>query len=127
MRSLLIDHIGIIVEDIDKSLPFYRDILGLDFQGIERMETYNLDIAFLQCGETLVELLAPTGEGTYQEILNTKGEGIDHIAFRVGDVAAGLAEMKEKGVPLVDESPKVGGGGAKIRFFACGGREQCVH
>ena len=117
MKTLLVDHIGILVKDIPASLPFYRDTLGLSFEGIENNEAYKVDIAFLRCGETLVELLQPTGEGSFKDTLETKGEGFQHVAFRVDDVAEGLKEMKEKGIPLVDEQPKAGGGGALVAFL----------
>jgi methylmalonyl-CoA epimerase len=117
MQALLVDHVAIVVKDIAASLPFYRDTLGLSFEGIESNEPYKVDIAFLRCGETLVELLQPTGEGAFKNILDTKGEGFQHVAFRVNNVSEGLAVMKEKGVPLVDESPKPGGGGATIAFL----------
>ena len=117
MNPLLIDHIGIVVRDISSSLVFYRDILGLPLEGIENNKDYNVDIAFLRCGETLVELLQPTGEGSLMTYLETKGEGVHHLAIRVGSIVEALESLKAGNTPLVDDRPKRGGGGAKIAFL----------
>ena len=117
MKIASIDHIGIIVRDIDKSLIFYRDILKLPFEGIEKNETHKLSIAFLRCGDVLVELLQPIGEGVYREFLDKNGEGFHHIAFRADDITAGLEYLKSNNIPLVHEQPVIGGGGALIAFL----------
>jgi len=117
MSAILIDHIGIVVRDIPAALEYYRDILGLPFEGLEKMEAFKVDIAFFSCGDTLVELLQPTGEGSFQEFLEKNGEGFHHIAFRVGNIVEELDYLKKKGIPLVDKVPKIGGGGALIAFL----------
>ena len=116
MQAILVDHIGIIVRNIQKSLIFYQKALGLQLEDIEKNEAYHVDIAYLRCGDTLIELLQPTGEGSFKDILDKKGEGLHHIAFRTNNINEALGELKKMGIPLADKTPKTGGGGAMIAF-----------
>ena len=114
----LIDHIGIVVKDIEQSLKIYTEALGIKLSSIETNEQYKVKIAFLPVGDTLVELLQPMAEGTMMSnILKERGEGIHHIAFRVDDIEAELAKLKGLGIPLIDETPQSGGLGARIAFL----------
>jgi len=114
----LIDHIGIVVKDIESSLKLYAEALGLNLSTIETNEDYKVRIAFLPVGDTLVELLQPMAEGTMMgDVLKERGECLHHIAFRVDDIVADLAKLKALGVPLVNETPQIGGMGAQIAFL----------
>lgn len=114
----LIDHIGIVVQDIERSLKIYTEALGLDLSRVEINEQHRVKIAFLPVGDTLIELLQPLTEGTMMaDALKEKGEGIHHIAFRVNDLKAELAKLKALGIPLVNETPQSGGHGAQIAFL----------
>ena len=114
----LIDHIGIVVSDIEGSLKLYSEALGLALSTIETNDVYKVRIAFLPVGDTLVELLEPTADGTMMaDFLKDRGESIHHIAFRVDDLEADLAKLKALGVPLMNESPQTGGLGARIAFL----------
>jgi methylmalonyl-CoA/ethylmalonyl-CoA epimerase len=114
----LIDHIGIVVHDIEASLKIYTEALGLNLSQVETNDAYKVKIAFLPVGDTLVELLQPMGEGTMMaDFLKDRGEGVHHIAFRVGDVDASLAKLKALGIPLITETPQAGGLGARIAFL----------
>lgn len=118
MKILHVDHIGIAVQSVDNRHPFWTDALGLPFAGDEIVETQKVKTAFYPVGEGEVELLEPTSaDGPIAKFIDNKGEGIHHIAFRVADIEAALAELKEKGVRLIDETPRVGAGGAKIAFI----------
>jgi methylmalonyl-CoA/ethylmalonyl-CoA epimerase len=118
VKILKIDHLGIAVTSIDQSKSFWTDILGLSLEGSETVEEQKVTTAFLPVGESEVELLESTApDGPIAKYLEKRGEGIQHVAFRVENIEAALAELKEKGVRLIDEKPRKGAGGAKIAFL----------
>ena len=118
MKVLKIDHLGIAVNSIDQGKNFWTDILGLEFEGTETVEAQKVTTAFFPVSESEVELLESTSpDGPIARYLEKKGEGIQHVAFRVADIEAALQELKEKGVRLIDEKPRKGAGGAKIAFL----------
>lgn len=113
-----LDHIGIAVEKIDSSLPFWEGTLGMVLHGTEEVKEQKVRTAFLPVGDTEVELLESTDpEGPIGKFIAAKGQGVQHLAFRVKDIDAALAELKEKGVRLIDETPRYGAGGARIAFL----------
>lgn len=113
-----VDHIGIAVKSIDETLKFYREVLGLEVEGVEVVEEQKVKVAFLPIGDTEIELLESTDpEGPIAKFIEKKGEGIQHIAFRVDNIEEALEQMKEKGIRLIDEKPRYGAGGAKIAFL----------
>ena len=113
-----LDHIGIAVANLDESLKFYTDILGMELHGTETVAEQKVRVAFLPVGDTEVELLESTDpEGPIAKFIEAKGQGIQHLAFSVPDIEAALAELKAKGVRLIDEKPRYGAGGAKIAFL----------
>jgi methylmalonyl-CoA/ethylmalonyl-CoA epimerase len=118
MKVLKIDHLGIAVNSIDEGKEFWQDILGLEFEGSETVESQKVTTAFFPVGESEVELLESTApDGPIAKYLEKKGEGIQHIAFRVENIEDALNELKEKGVKLIDKKPRLGAGGAKIAFL----------
>ena len=118
MKILKIDHLGIAVNSIDNGKNFWTDILGLGFAGSETVAEQKVTTAFFPVGESEVELLESTApDGPIAKYIEKKGEGIQHVAFRVEDIEAALAELKAKGVRLIDEKPRIGAGGAKIAFL----------
>ncbi|MPN61467.1 hypothetical protein SDC9_209204 [bioreactor metagenome] len=113
-----VDHIGIAVSNLDEAVKLYSDVLGLELHGTEVVEEQKVKVAFLPVGDTEVELLESTApDGPIAKFIEAKGQGIQHIAFRVDDIEAALAEMKEKGLRLIDEKPRYGAGGARIAFL----------
>lgn len=113
-----IDHIGIAVKDLDVALKFWEGQLGLKAIETEVVEEQKVKVAFLPTGESEVELLeSTTPDGPIAKYIEKNGEGIQHIAFRVDNLEKRLAELKEKGVRLIDEKPRRGAGGAKIAFL----------
>ncbi|SET81003.1 methylmalonyl-CoA epimerase [Natronincola peptidivorans] len=117
MKTGKIDHIGIAVKNLDETLKFYQDILGLECIGTEVVEEQKVKVAFLPVGDTEVELLESTEEdGPIAKFIEKKGEGIQHIAFRVDNIEEAIEEMKAKGIRMIDEKPRYGAGGAKIAF-----------
>ncbi|MBA1334596.1 MAG: Methylmalonyl-CoA epimerase [Firmicutes bacterium] len=113
-----VDHVGVAVNNLEEALKFYTEMLGLTLEGVEVVEDQKVKVAFLPVGDTEIELLESTDpEGPIAKYIEKKGEGIQHIAFRVDDIEKALEEMKRKGVRLIDEKPRYGAGGAKIAFL----------
>ena len=118
MKILKIDHLGVAVKSIDKGKEFWTDILGLAFEGAETVEAQKVTTAFFPVGESEVELLESTApDGPIARYIEKKGEGIQHIALRVENIDEALEELKEKGIQLIDETPRMGAGGARIAFL----------
>jgi methylmalonyl-CoA/ethylmalonyl-CoA epimerase len=116
MKITRVDHIGIAVKSIAESLKVY-EAMGLKSVGIEEVAEQKVRVAFLPIGEAEIELLESTApDGPVAKYIEKNGEGIQHLALRVDNLEAALAEMKEKGVRLIDEKPRYGAGGAKIAF-----------
>ncbi|MBS3943725.1 MAG: methylmalonyl-CoA epimerase [Dethiobacter sp.] len=113
-----IDHIGIAVRDIEAAMQFYRDCLGLSVSGVEEVAEQKVKVAFFPVGESKVELLQSTDpEGPVAKFIESRGEGVQHISFRVKNIEEKLADLKAKGVRLIDEKPRYGAGGARIAFL----------
>jgi len=113
-----LDHIGIAVSNLDESVGFYTDVLGLKLHGTETVPEQKVRVAFLPVGDTEIELLESTDpEGPIAKFIEAKGPGIQHLAFRVDDVEKALAECRARGLRLIDEKPRYGAGGAKIAFL----------
>jgi methylmalonyl-CoA/ethylmalonyl-CoA epimerase len=118
MKVLKIDHLGIAVNSIEEAKKLFHDILGLKFEGTETVQEQKVTTAFFPVGESEVELLESTApDGPIAKYLEKRGEGIQHIAFRVDNLEEALAELKDKGIRLIDEKPRHGAGGAKIAFL----------
>lgn len=113
-----VDHIGIAVKSIDEALKFYEDVLGIKCVSQEVVEEQKVKVAFLPIGDTEVELLESTDEeGPVAKFIEKKGEGIQHIAYKVDDIELAIEELKAKGIRMIDEKPRYGAGGAKIAFL----------
>ena len=113
-----VDHIGIAVKSIDEALSLYTDVYGLELAGTEVVEDQKVKTAFLPLGDSEIELLEATDPNSaIAKFIEKKGQGIQHIAFRVDDVEKALEEAKAKGIRLIDEKPRYGAGGAKIAFL----------
>jgi len=118
MKVKHIDHIGIAVKSIEQAGKFYTDVLGLKIMDIENVADQKVNVAFLPITESEVELLQSTDvDGPVAKFIEAKGEGIQHIAYRVENIEEALAELKAKGVRLIDEKPRKGAGGARIAFI----------
>jgi len=116
-KTLKIDHIGIAVKDMETAKKFYTEVLGLKPMGEEVVEEQKVKVCFIPCGDSEVELLESTApDGPVAKFIEKNGEGIQHIAYRVDNIEAALADLKEQGVRLIDEKPRYGAGGASIAF-----------
>jgi len=113
-----IDHIGIATNGIDDAARFYLESLGLRIEHVEEVASQKVRVAMLPLGESRVELLEPTSEDSpISRFLAKRGPGIHHVAVRVQDIRASLAELKEKGARLIDEEPRPGAGGCLVAFI----------
>jgi len=118
MKITQLDHIGIAVKSIAEAGKFYTDILGLTIDDIENVADQKVNVAFLPITGSEVELLESTEpDGPVAKYIDSRGEGVQHMAFRVENIEEALRELKEKGVRLIDQEPRRGAGGAKIAFI----------
>ena len=118
MNPSHIEHIGIAVKNLDESIKYYQDVLGLECYNIEEIKDQKVKTAFFKVGETKIELLESTDpEGPIGKYLEKKGEGIHHIAFAVNNIEEKLKHAEDKGVRLVDSVPRKGAEGLDIAFL----------
>jgi len=118
MKIKHIDHIGIAVKSIEDGKKFFADILGLKFEKTEVIEEQKVKTGFFPITDSELELLESTKpDGPVAKFIEARGQGVQHIAFRVENLDEALAELKEKGVRLIDQEPRKGAGGARIAFI----------
>ena len=112
-----INHIGIAVQSIDATLPFYRDQLGMAFLGEEEVAEQRVRVAMLAIGESKIELLEPTSDDSpVAKFLEKSGPGIHHIAYEVEDIEAAIALLTASGARMIDQIPRAGAHGTRIAF-----------
>ncbi|MDQ4124067.1 MAG: methylmalonyl-CoA epimerase [Actinomycetota bacterium] len=112
-----IEHIALAVADLDAAVEHYEKVWGLTVSHRERVEDQGVEEAMLPLGESYLQLLGPTGpDTTVGKFVAKRGEGLHHIAYEVDDLEGALAELKAKGVPLIDETPRLGGRGHMVAF-----------
>lgn len=112
-----IDHIGIVVHDIEAALKVYRDALGLELTRAELVPEQAAKVAFLPAGESKIELVEPTtDDGGIARYLAKRGEGVHHLCLEVDDIEAALAQMAAQGMELIDENPRTGSNGQRYAF-----------
>jgi len=112
-----INHIGIAVQSLDATLPFYREALGMIFKGEEEVAEQMVKVAMLQVGESKIELLEPTDPASpIAKFLEKNGPGIHHIAYEVEDLEAAIAHMLAQGARMIDTLPRNGAHGTRIAF-----------
>src|SRR5919198_3964153 len=112
-----IDHVGVAVDDMDAALALYRDSLGLPLSHRETVEEQGVDAALLDVGDGHVELIAPLGpESGVAKFLDKRGPGLHHVAYAVEDIDAALEAVREGGLRLIDERPRVGIRNSRVAF-----------
>jgi len=118
LSYLQIDHVGIAVADMDAALARYQDMLGVTASTRKTMEKDGIEAAMLDLGHTHVELVAPSRpDSAISRFLEKRGEGMHHVAYRVDDIRAALAEARAQGAQLLDEEPRVGVMGHLVAFI----------
>jgi methylmalonyl-CoA epimerase len=110
-------HLGYAVEDIAAAARFYKEYFGAQVGEPEEVEEQGIVATMFEVGESMVELVQPTRpDSPIGKFLQKRGEGFHHVAFQVEDLKASLKELKENGVELIDEEPRIGAGGTRMAF-----------
>lgn len=118
MAVIRIDHIAIVVEDIEESRGFYEEALGLNLTHVEHVEEQESTVAFFPTGGSEIELVQPTSDDSgVARYLAKRGPGIHHICLEVDDIQATLDDLKARGIELINEEPTTGSGGKQIAFI----------
>jgi methylmalonyl-CoA/ethylmalonyl-CoA epimerase len=118
MKTTHIEHIGIAVKSLDESIPFYEKLLGIPCYAVEEVADQRVKTAFFQVGQTKIELLESTDpEGPIGKFIEKKGEGMHHMAFAVDNIEEALQETEQKGIQLIDKTPRKGAEGLHIGFL----------
>jgi len=113
-----VDHVAIAVNKLDEALQVYERALGLKVEKVKVVEQQKVKVALLRAGDSKIELVEPTdAESGVAKFLEKRGEGIHHVALLVSDLEGHLEELKEKGIALIDEKPRIGMEGGKIAFL----------
>ena len=113
-----LDHVAVLVPDLDLALAFWQDQLGLYLDHVETVSSMAVKIAFLPLGESEIELVQPTTEDSgLAKYLAKRGPGLHHICIETDDIKGKLAELKEKSVRLIDEEPVLMDDGRQLAFI----------
>ena len=113
-----INHIGIAVNSLDEQIRFYRDVLKLEFEGIEEVSDQMVRVAMFKVGEVRIELLEPTSQDSpISKFLVKKGEGIHHIAYETDQIDNEISELKKAGIQMIDDNPRSGTHNTQIAFI----------
>jgi len=116
--KVTLDHIGIAVANLDEALRFYRDALGLEIDAPEDVASQRVRAHFIPAGEAALELLEATApDSPIAKYVEKRGPGLHHITLRVENIAAALAQLKARGVRLIDDAPRPGAHGSLVAFI----------
>jgi methylmalonyl-CoA/ethylmalonyl-CoA epimerase len=120
-----VDHIGVAVEDLEAAIALHEDAYGMALVHREVVDDQGVEAVLLDVGENHVELLRPLAEESpVGRFLANRGPGLHHVAYQVTDVQAALADLRARGLQLIDETPRTGIRGSRVAFLhpaACGG------
>jgi len=118
INAKYINHIGVAVKSIEASRPFYEGVLGLKFEGMEEVAEQKVKVAFFAIGQTRIELLEPTTpDSTVAKFIETRGEGIHHVAYTVDNLQQRIDQLKAAGIRMIDEKPRGGAHHNQIAFL----------
>lgn len=113
-----LDHVAVVVKDLDRAIGMYRDVLGMELAEVEEVPEQEVRAAIFGRGRGRVELICPTTQDSgVAQFLDKRGEGLHHICIEVEDIEATMAALREQGAPLIDKAPRPGVGGAKVAFI----------
>ena len=117
MKAVL-DHVGIAVSDLQASLAFFKDVLGLHVEASEEIASQRVRATFLNTGQSTLEMLEATApDSPIAKFVEKRGAGMHHVALRVDDIEAALAHLRSRGIRLIDEKPRPGAEGALVAFI----------
>ena len=118
IKAKAINHLGVAVKSLDEARDYYENVLGGKFEGVEEVTEQKVKVAFYLVGDVRIELLEPTSEDSpISKFLETRGEGIHHVAYTVENIEDRIAEIKDGGLRMIDEKPRNGAHGTKIAFM----------
>ena len=127
MKIKRIEHVGVVVRDLEKSRKLWEDCFGIPLGGVEHMEGKPHKLALYPIGESMVELLAGVvPDSKFTRMCDEGKAGINHICFEVEDIDEALEELKAKGIPLIDQVPRIGHAGCRIAYLDPSGTEGCL-
>ena len=127
MKIKRIEHVGVVVRDIEKSRRLWEDCFGIPLGGVEESRVRPQRLALYPIGESMVELLAgTTPDSKFAQMCAEGKDGINHICFEVENIDEALAELKAKGIPLIDQVPRIGHAGCRIAYLDPAGTENCL-
>ncbi len=113
-----INHVAVVVEDMEKALSFWRDALGMELHGLRDVPTEKSRVAFLPLPGSEVELVQPTtGDSGIAKYLSRRGPGMHHICLEVDHIEEMMSQLKSKGVRLINEEPRTAADGKKYAFI----------
>ena len=113
-----IDHIAIASKDIDDAQGFFNQLLGIEIGERETVDDQKIRTDIYSLGESNIEIMEPTvDDSPISKFLEKRGEGFHHICFAVDDIEQMLADLKSRGIELIDEKPRTGASGKKIAFL----------
>ena len=127
MKIKRIEHVGVVVRDLEASRSLWEDCFGIPLRGIEENAKNRLKLSFYPVGESMVELIAgTTSDSKYSKLVAEGKGGLNHICFEVENIDEALAELKAKGIPLLDQVARTGHEGCRIAFLDPTGTENCL-
>ena len=127
MKIKRIEHVGVVVRDIEKSRKLWEDCFGIPLSGVEEFKERPVKLALYPVGESMVELICGTTADSKHAKLVAEGKGgLNHICFEVENIDEALAELKAQGIPLLDQVPRIGHAGCRIAFIDPSATENCL-
>lgn len=127
MKIKRIEHVGVVVRDVEKSRKLWEECFGIPLSGVEEFKERPVKLALYPVGESMVELIAGTTPDSKHAKLVAEGKGgLNHICFEVEDIDEALSELKAKGIPLLDQVPRIGHAGCRIAFIDPSATENCL-
>jgi len=127
MKIKRIEHVGVVVRDVEASRRLWEDCFGIRLGGVEQFEARPVKLALYPVGESMVELIAGTTPDSKHARMVAEGKGgLNHICFEVEDIDGALTELRAKGIPLLDEKPRIGHAGCRIAFIDPSATENCL-
>jgi methylmalonyl-CoA/ethylmalonyl-CoA epimerase len=112
-----LDHVAILVSDLDAAIALFRDVYGLALAEVEEVPSEKVKVAIFGHGAGRIELVSPMGpDSPMAKAIEKRGEGLHHICLEVPDIASAMAALKARGAPLLDDKPRPGAGGAQVAF-----------
>jgi methylmalonyl-CoA/ethylmalonyl-CoA epimerase len=112
-----LDHVAILVADLDAAVRLYRDVYGLELAEMEEVPSEKVRVAIFGHGAGRIELVAPSSpDSPMAKAIEKRGEGLHHVCLEVPDIEKAMTALRAQGAPLLDEKPRIGAGGARVAF-----------